>query len=45
MKLNVATKFQHQLLILTFWTKFAQKAYFRWKQKSEQSPLNSAYWN
>ena len=33
-RISLATKFQLQLIILTFWIKFAQKGYFRSKTKN-----------
>ena len=35
--ISAGTKFQLQLIILTFWTKFAQKGYFHSKAKKENS--------
>ena len=37
MKVVVGTKFQLKLLILIFWTKFAQKGYFQSKMKKVNS--------
>ena len=44
-QIRLGTKFQFQLIILTFWTKFAQKGYFWSKQKELTSWLNSACLN
>ena len=40
-RINVGIKFQVKLILLTFWTKFAQKSISHQKQKKRTSPLNS----
>ena len=42
--ISLGTKFQLKLIILFFWTKFAQKGYFQ-KQKERTALLNSTYSN
>ena len=43
-RISLGTKFQLKLIIMTFWTKFAQKGYFR-KRKNWTALLNSEYSN
>ena len=41
-QISWSTKFQFKLTILIYWTKFAKKEHFGWKQRKWTSPLSSA---